>query len=72
MIKIEWYEGGRAEERPQRIIIDQEWFDVDEVIERAVVFDTGSQGYHRLLRVRCGERIFRLTNQWNEWSCKEE
>jgi hypothetical protein len=72
MIKIEWYEGSRAEETPQRIIIDQEGFDVDEVIERAVVFDTGSQGYHQLLRVRCGARFFRLIKEWDTWQCREE
>ncbi|MCK4232676.1 hypothetical protein KAX06_09065 [candidate division WOR-3 bacterium] len=72
MIKIEWYEGSRAEETPRRIIMDGKEFNVDEVIERAVVFDQGTQGYHRLLRVRCGTRIFRLIKEWDTWQYCEE
>lgn len=72
MVKIEWYEGSIAEETPQRITVGQEGFDVDEVIERALVFAQETQGYHRLLRVRCGARIFRLIKEWDTWQCREE
>ncbi len=45
---------------------------MDEIIDRALVFDKAAQGYHWVIRVRCGERIFLLTSHWDEWSCKEE
>lgn len=72
MAKIEWYEGSRAEETPRRIIMNGKEFDVDEVIDRALVFDKALQGYQRLLRVRCGERFFRLVKEWDTWTCREE
>jgi len=52
--------------------LDGKRFDVDEVIDRALVFDKVAQGYHWVIRVRCGKRIFLLTSHWDEWSCKEE
>jgi hypothetical protein len=71
-MEIQWYEGSQAQEKPRRIILDGKRFDVDEVLDRALVFDKATQGYHWVLRVRCAERIFLLTSHWDEWSCKEE
>lgn len=72
MTKIEWYEGSRAKETPRRIIMNGKEFDVDEVVDRALVFDKATQGYQRLLRVRCGEVFFRLVKEWDTWTCQEE
>jgi len=72
VVKIEWYEGGRSEELPRRLILDGEPLEVSEILERALVYDELSEGYQRLLRVRCGGRVFRLTHEFERWRCREE
>lgn len=72
MVKIEWYEGGRAEETPCRICVDEGTYTVDEVVERALIYDQGTRGYRRMIVVRCGEKHFSLIKEQDQWALKEE
>lgn len=72
MIKIEWYEGARAEENPRWIVIDSERLFVDEILDRARLFDKTTQGYGQRIRIRCGKKVFRLTEDSGKWNAIEE
>jgi hypothetical protein len=72
VVEIKWYEGSRAEETPRSIIIEGTELDVDEMIERAFVFDTATQGYLTRLIVRCGKRVFRLEKEFEDWQISED
>lgn len=61
-----------AEERPRSIVIEGTELEVDEMIERAFVFDTATQGYLTRLTVRCGERVLRLEKEFEDWQISED
>jgi len=65
VVKIFWYEGGKSEETPRRIVIDGQLYDVEEVLERALVFDARRGKYQRKIRIRCRKSLFDWTKAQN-------
>ncbi len=72
MVAIEWYEGAKAEERPRALVVDGIRLAVDEVLEDSEVFDATTGGNYRLIKVRCGERYFRIKEDLQSCQCDEE
>ncbi|MBD3285004.1 hypothetical protein GF359_01385 [candidate division WOR-3 bacterium] len=72
MRNITWYAGSDAEETPRVIVYNDRKLNVDEVIDRALVYDTATTGCIRRLTVRCGKRILKLCKEFDIWQISED
>ncbi len=72
MIAVEWFAGTKADERAHALVVDSERLTVDEVVEDSLVFDATTGENYRLIRVRCGNRYFRIKEDLEGWKCDEE
>ena len=72
MIAVEWYEGAKADERVRALVVDGARVAVDEVVESSEVFDATTGDNYRLIKVRCGDRYFRIKENLQGWRCHQE